>query len=237
MWKAAELMRTLRIVGAMGALVAVVCGCASPGIQAQRVLRYRPDVDDRRPWTWDPSLQGHAGRGPEQAGEVAGKGEDAAQGKILKRGDHLVIYLRGIPEPEEVKNVVDETGTLNLPLVGTIPVDGKKVAEAERLVEKAYVDGGYYQKINVIIVAEEDEYYVRGEVKREGRYPLSRDMTLLQAIATAGGYTDYAKSTQIQLIRGDQVTTYNAKRIEQRKDKDPFIEPGDIIIVSRRVFL
>ena len=59
-------------------------------------------------------------------------------------------------------------------------------------------------------------------------------MTLMKAIATASAYTEFAKKTKVQIIRGQEVMVFNMKRIEAGKDKDPMIERGDSIIVPRR---
>jgi protein involved in polysaccharide export with SLBB domain len=157
--------------------------------------------------------------------------------RVLKRGDKVVIALRDIPTPDEIKDEIDAGGTVNLPLIGIVKLEGKATAEAEDLIEKMYIDGGYYVKISAIVMAEEDEYFVQGEVKREARYPLTRDLTLLQAIATSGGYTDYAKKSQVKIIRGNDVIVVDTNRIEERKDKDPLIKPSDIIVVPRKIFL
>jgi protein involved in polysaccharide export with SLBB domain len=154
--------------------------------------------------------------------------------ELISRGDKLMMDLRGIPTPEGINDVVDNAGNVTLPYIGEVKVEGMSTAAAEALIEKLYIDGGYYKKIDVIIVAEVGDYFVNGEVKREGKYPVRRDLTLLQAIAEAGGYTDFAKSTEIKIIRGDMNLTVDAERVEKRLDRDPLIKAGDIIKVPRR---
>lgn len=155
---------------------------------------------------------------------------------VLKRGDRVNVFLRGIPEPEDISDIVDENGNIKLGLVGSVNVSGLTTAQAETAIEQAYMDGGFYNRIDVIIVSQSDNYFVRGEVQRPGRYPLSGDMTLIQAISTAGGYTDYARQSRVNIIRDGKSHRYNASRIEEQRDPDPAIKPGDIIVVDRRVF-
>lgn len=157
--------------------------------------------------------------------------------RVLRRGDKVHISLRGIPVPESIEYVVDGSGSVSLPLVQPIVVAGLTPAEAGRAIERAYVDGGIYKKITIVLVALGDDYFIRGEVKKPDRYPLTPDLTLLRAIATAGGYTDFAKRTQVRVIRGDDVMVFNAEKVERRRDPDPSIERGDIIVVGRRIFL
>lgn len=155
---------------------------------------------------------------------------------VLKRGDRLIISLRGIRQQEDIQEVIDDRGCVTLPLINAIRIQGLTTADAEKLIEKTYIERGYYNRINVSVVAEEDEYFVRGEVKREGKYILSRDLTLVQAIAEAGGYTDFAKQSKTTVRRGSQILEFNLVKIEKGKDKAPLIEPGDVIVVPRRWF-
>lgn len=152
----------------------------------------------------------------------------------LKEGDKVLVHFRSIPNPESVNYVIDDRGEVNLPHIGKVRVAGRSTSEAETMIQQAYVDGGIYKKITVIIVAQEDEYFVRGEVKREGRYPMSGDLSLLQAITTAGGYTEYADPTKINIIRGAEVIVVNLQKVEQLKEKDVSLKPGDIVVVKRR---
>ena len=226
----------------------LVAGCATDSGPGKRLARYRPEMTNRSPWLWreggGTGTVAPVGIAPQtNATSVAIKvgtppvGSSGLMARVLKRGDKVIIYLRDIPVPDEIKDEVDASGTVNLPLIGIVQVEGKATAEVEDLIEKAYIDGGFYVKMSAIVTAEEDQYFVRGEVKREGRYPLTRDVTLLQAITTAGGYTDYAKERDLKIIRCEEVLVYDGGKIEERKDKDPLIKPGDIVVVPRKIFL
>jgi protein involved in polysaccharide export with SLBB domain len=62
---------------------------------------------------------------------------------------------------------------------------------------------------------------------------LTRNLTVLQALARAGRFTEYADKTRIRLIRGSEVVTVNAVAITDGKQKDITIIPGDVIEVPR----
>lgn len=210
--------------GCAATLLAVnLCGCASFSVEDLRAEPYRPRVDGSRTLVsaWDLDVS---------------RGTADRPLRVLKRGDKLVISLRGIPNPEEIQNVIDDNGNVTLPLIGSVRFEGKTQAEAERAVERAYVEGGYYRKIDAIVVAQDDEYFVQGEVQRPGRYPLSGELTLLQAVSAAGGYTDYANPKRIRIRRGGDARRFNARRIERRRETDPLIRRGDIVVVPRRWF-
>lgn len=155
--------------------------------------------------------------------------------RILEKGDKLVIYLKAIPVPEEIKDVIDHKGEVNLPYIGRVCIAGKSTSDAEKLIEQKYIDEGYYKRITVIIVAQEKVYYVRGEVNRPGVFEIRPETTLLQAIASAGGYTKWAKKTQVKILRDKTILIFDTTQIEGGIIPDPVIEPGDIIVVPQRI--
>jgi hypothetical protein len=240
-------------------LLAALAGCVSAPPPSQRLARYVPETERRDVWDWQRTLDAYA-PGAVDIPESGLPAEEPAEAYVppapereskpwetrganqgswpLRRGDRIAISLRGIPEPEEIMEVVDDYGEITLPLIGNRRVEGMRTLEAERMLTETYVREGFYQegKLTVILVAQDNEYFVRGEVKGPGRYTLSGDLTLLQAIASAGGYTDYARMSKIRVIRDTSVLVFDAARIERRRDEDPDIKPGDIIVVPRKIF-
>ncbi len=154
--------------------------------------------------------------------------------RLLQPGDRLEVYLHGIPEPQQLPVVVDEAGFITMPLIGQVKVSGKTGSEVERQIENIYIKEEYYRNINCVVIPPTIQFFVRGEVKQPGRYPLTRDVTLLQAIALAGGYTEYAQPRRIAILRGSSSFNVNATRVERGEEPSPPIKPGDIIAVPRR---
>lgn len=209
-------------------LAVLVAGCSTAPTPSQRLARYRPSVENANPSAWKSIDSPRPGtNGTFDPGVSTGA-------RPLKRGDGVIISLRGIPNPEDVKDVVDDRGNVNLPLIGTLCLAGKTTSDAERTIEKTYIDKGYYSRINVTVVAQEDEYFVTGEVKRENRYVFTRNLTLMQAIAVAGGFTDFAKESAVRITRDDQVLEVDTQRVRKGRIADPLVKPGDIISVPRR---
>lgn len=221
------MIRSLMCVG----LVALLSGCAGLGL-------HRGEGDHRMA-RYTPSVQGAPKGMPETQGPVetvpVEDDSDAGSQSTLSSGDQVMTFLRGIPEPEELKNVVNASGGITLPYIGQIQVAGLTPSEAERLVERMYVEQGIYRSINVIMVSEEKSYFVQGEVGRQGRYSMSGEVTLLKAIAEAGGYTPFANRRNVKIIRGDEVLFYNARDIAKGDEPDPVIEPNDIVVVLRSI--
>ena len=229
-------------LGGLLALAVLAQGCASNSMDDLRLTRYQPDISGRTYLVPAPDAPPPSVEVPVVPSAAAAKpgthGDHGERAKrTLKRGDMVVIYLRGIPQPDEIKEIIDDLGNVSLPLVDMVEIDGLSTSKAERKIRDAYVNSGFYMDISITIVAQEDEYFVRGEVKREGRYPLTGEITLLKAITAAGGYTDYAKSSKVVVIRdNEEPLIFDCARIERRRDPDPLINPGDIVVVPRRRF-
>lgn len=210
-------------------------GCVSSrGAAAGSSLSaYCPDESGRDVWKWSAGASGGSNvmtATGAQPLEYAG----GSPGRTLRNGDQVEISLTGIPEPAKISNVVKASGFVTLPLVGAVKIAGLTTARAEELIRSAYINQQFYKSIDVIVVAQTGEFYVRGEVKKEGVFPISGDITLAQGIIMAGGYTDYAKKWEVNLIRGSETTIYDAEKSEKGEAENPFIRTGDVIVVPRR---
>jgi len=159
----------------------------------------------------------------------------AEEGSTLHRGSKVLISLRGIPDHEEFSDQIDDRGDVTFTHLGRIKIAGLTTSEAEDLVEQAYIERKIYNQINVIITAEESEYFVQGEVRRPGKYSFTRKVTLLQTISEAGGFTPFANKRKIKVMRDQtkEFAIYDAKAIAGGDDVDPTIRPGDVIDVPR----
>jgi polysaccharide export outer membrane protein len=219
----------------------VLAGCATRDpLMDHRMARWRPDVSaGERDIAEHPGARGRITQpvpvSTNAAGRVEGNGVPRPGERLLKRGDRIIVYLQGIPNPQSIHEEVDGDGNVTLPYIGTVHVEGKTTSEAEAQIEKAYIDAGMYTQLTVIVTAEADEYFISGEVNAKGRYPLTGDITLLKAISTAGDFTDFAKRSKVSIKRGESIMWFNVKRIAEGKDEDPLIEPGDIIDVERGI--
>ncbi len=85
--------------------------------------------------------------------------------------------------------------------------------------------------------------YVDGAVKTPGRLEeeSARPITLVQAIARAGGATERANLKAVQILRKDKVggqtvLTANLNRIRKGKDPDPVLQDGDVVVVAETFF-
>ncbi len=165
---------------------------------------------------------------------------------ILQNGD--VVTIKIYPEDEYIKGgqtEVSSEGNITLPLVGKVQIAGKSVVEAERYLV-AIIDKDYLVNPEVVIEVQQHKkqsIVILGQVKKPGPYELppgSSKLTLLQAIALAGGFTEVANIKKIKIVRQgsgkSQILSANADSIISGKDQDIELEPGDAINVSESLF-
>ena len=229
----------LRAGALLAAVILFACGCISAGPDQHRLPRYLPDISGRNTDLLPFQHDGMEGEDDTNSVTAGLDGNGVARSRVLQDGDKVVIYLQGIPEPLEISDVIDELGKINLPHIETVNIAGMTTHEAERKIEKAYVEGGYYKKIGISVVilsavSKKDAFFVGGEVVRPGTYPLTPDLTLSRAIIAAGGFTDFANQKKVHLSRKDGSTkVVNFKEIEPGREEDPAIKSGDMIMVQR----
>lgn len=120
-------------------------------------------------------------------------------------GDQIAITVFGQPDLS-AEVTVGETGFIMVPLVGTLNVLNLSAAQLETLVARRLKEGGYLKNPGVsaqIRQLRSQQVSVMGEVQRPGRYPLQGRMTVLEALATAGGLTQRADRQVVLLRKSD----------------------------------
>ena len=150
--------------------------------------------------------------------------------------DKLQISVFQAPELTQTVQVTD-LGTINLPLVGEIPVSGKTVKEVERDLTLR-LGASYLQKPQVnVLVAEfnSQRVTISGAIKKPGVYPLTGNTTLLQFVASAGGFDDKSDWTVLVLRQSGgkrMAGKFDVNQIEKGRAEDPIIQSGDYIIAG-----
>ena len=94
-----------------------------------------------------------------------------------------------------------------------------------------------------VTVATQRLFSVLGQVQKPGSFPMQEEtpVTILDAIAEAGGYTNIANPAKVNVRRkgagAEQIFTINAKQMAKDSTQQPFyIQPGDVITVSETIF-
>ncbi len=152
--------------------------------------------------------------------------------------DPLQISFLGIPEEKFLDAIViDERGTITLPYINDpVTAAGLTTSELERKIRRIYTEKKIYRNITINVATSAKNYYIEGEVRQPKEYPLSRRITLLQAIAAAGGYTEYANKKNVSITRNGKIFNMNVKKIEAHPEKDFPVEAGDRIKIHRTFY-
>jgi polysaccharide biosynthesis/export protein len=136
-------------------------------------------------------------------------------------------------------------GTVLLPLIGSISLDGKTVTEATESIQKRYA-AGFVKDPHVLVTVLEyrkSTFSILGQVLRPGIYeiPEGTQMSIVDAVLTAGGFTRTAAENSVRvkrMVKGKAIVfTVKAGSMADSSDVVPFeIEPGDIINVKESWF-
>ncbi len=180
---------------------------------------------------------GGGGTGPSSGGAKAGSGTTGAPAlqDTLRIGDMVDVRFSGTSAPpEDVAERIKEDGTITLSLVGPVPSANKTAGELQKWIQDAYVPK-YYKRLTVTVKTENRVFFVEGEVRRPDRYIYTGEITVLKAVATAGGFSDFAARRRVELIRstGERLII-DASRARDNAEVDATVYPGDRISVPRR---
>jgi polysaccharide export outer membrane protein len=126
---------------------------------------------------------------------------------------------------------LDGEGNFAMPLVGEIRGGGRTARQLENEVELALKSGGYLVEPQVSIeVLNYRPFYIIGEVNNPGSFEYVNGMTVINAVALAGGFTYRADQDDIVISRG------GSSGPEMQAAPDTKVLPGDIIEVQERFF-
>jgi len=147
----------------------------------------------------------------------------------LGPGDTISINV--FQEPElSVESKISTNGTIDYPLIGELKIKGLTLPETENLLDKK-LRGDYLidPQISVSIISHRP-FFVTGAVRSPGGYEYQPGMSVRQAVAVAGDFTDRASRSKIFIIReGSKGTSQKVKLSEQ-------VGPGDTITVKESLF-
>ncbi len=202
--------RQLRRHGALLTILGVLAACSGPA----------------EPPPTPPT--GAAGSSAAVAGTVD-PSADGIAGYRLASGDQIRLTVFRHPDLSG-EFQVDGLGNVSLPLIGQINVDGLSVDRAEDRVRQKLMDGFLVDPQVSVEVLNYRPFYILGEVKNPGSYPFVNGMTVLNAVALAGGFSYRASEGRISVTRG------GSGGREFRAGPDTAILPGDIINVPERFF-
>lgn len=126
---------------------------------------------------------------------------------------------------------VDSNGQVSIPLAGHVPAAGLTTKQLERSIASALAKGIVRDPRVNVEIALYRPYYILGEVKKGGEYPYRLGLTVMDAVASAGGFTYRANENKVYLRRSGA----GAEEI-YALDAPILVLPGDNIRVPERFF-
>ena len=163
---------------------------------------------------------------------------------VLSPNDVIVMTVY---QEDELKTetTVDVNGTVMLPLVGEVKVGGMTLPQATAKIQQLY-DKDYLvnPQVNLIVGKFSERHFaVLGQVQRPGSFdfPQNEPVSLLQAIAMAGGYTRLGAPSKVSVRRIEngvpKIYHLDADQLAQDLKKKTFqVLPNDVITVGERTF-
>ncbi|HEX4038321.1 MAG TPA: polysaccharide biosynthesis/export family protein [Acidobacteriaceae bacterium] len=167
----------------------------------------------------------------------------AAQGhdNMYIIGDDDVLEVFVWKEPELSKSItVRPDGRISMPLVGELSAAGKTPLQLEHDIKDKLLT--YMTDPQVVVIVQKinsENFNVMGQVARPGSYPLTVTTTVMDAIAMAGGFKDFAKKKSVRILRGnpngtESRFTFNYETYIKGKHPQENIrlQPGDTVVVN-----
>lgn len=131
--------------------------------------------------------------------------------------------------------LVRPDGKITMPLIGDVDAAGFTPEQLQasivgKLKEK------YLQSPDVtvlVLAVNSKKFYIHGEVNNPGAYPLIVPTTVLEGLASAHGFRDFANLKKIRILRGNEQFKFNYKDITHGKhtEENIYLQPGDHIII------
>lgn len=158
--------------------------------------------------------------------------------RLLQPGDVIAVDVFREPELGAQKLTIDETGFVQLPLIGQLSAAGLSPMEFSQRVEER-LGARYLRNPRVtvaLVTAVPRTVTVEGQVKAPGIYPLARNDTLLSSLARAGSPTELAKLNEVVVFRtvnGQRMgAVFDVRTIRVGQAPDPQIIDGDTVVVG-----
>ncbi|WOK36507.1 polysaccharide biosynthesis/export family protein [Sphingomonas sp. C3-2] len=150
----------------------------------------------------------------------------------LGAGDEIRVTVYGL-DPMNNSYVVGDAGTISMPLIETIAVDGKTIPEVESAIASAISARQLVARAPSVSaqIQKYRPFFIMGEVQRPGQYPYVPGLTVNSAVSIAGGYTFRANTKAVVIKRKTKTGM-----VKGQTGPDGQVWPGDTIEVSESWF-
>lgn len=156
---------------------------------------------------------------------------------LVRPLDMLNITVFGAPDLSRTVRV-GSTGVFDYPLIGAVQANGRSQAEIGYEIETR-LSGNFVRDPDVTVEFGEriGQYItVGGEVRTPGQFAVLQPMTLMEAVARAGGSTEFSRLSEVLIFReidGQRyIGVYDVRGIQRGNYPDPRVYPHDIVMVG-----
>ncbi len=157
---------------------------------------------------------------------------------VIGPDDLLVVNVW--KEPEISRSVlVRPDGRISLPLIGDLPANGRTPVQLRDDIKLQL--RGYLSDPEVTVIVQEArsrKFNILGEVEHPGSYALGKSMTVLDAIAMAGGFREFAKTTKVFILRANPDGSHTRIPFNYKEairgtalNQNPELQPHDTVVV------
>ena len=149
---------------------------------------------------------------------------------VIQRGDKIKVTVYGEDNLNGIYDV-DPTGSISIPLAGTVRAAGRSRVELQREIARRY-KSEYLQDPKVTVeVASFRPIYIFGEAEKPGEYPYRSGLNLISAVTMAGGFTYRASRTYV-------LVQHPGEEVWRQYPLSPLVAivPGDLIRIPERYF-
>jgi polysaccharide export outer membrane protein len=154
-------------------------------------------------------------------------------------GPEDVLTIDVWKEPEISRTVpVRRDGKISLPLLNDVQAAGLTPTQLSSEIEEKLLESIIKPQVTVIVTQMSSQrIYVLGQVTRGGAYPLAPDLTAMQALSIAGGFTPFANLKKIYIMRTEngksKILPINYKELAAglKPQQNIHLKPGDTIVV------
>jgi polysaccharide export outer membrane protein len=159
----------------------------------------------------------------------------AATSNRIAPNDTLDVNVFKVADLSAKKLIVESSGAISLPLIGSVKVAGLTINQAENTITQRLKKYMQDPKVSVVRTdkAVSNRVTVEGEVKSPGVFPIKGNLSFLQAIAMAQGLSEVAESRNVLFYRDGARHSVNLDLVRNGKIADPMLRGDDRIIVLK----
>ena len=157
--------------------------------------------------------------------------QGAAQAYVLGAGDTVRVTTFGEQDLTGQFRISD-SGVLDVPLLGQVRAGGQTVEGLSQEISAQLKRRNLFRDPHVSVeVVSYRPVFILGEVAKPGEYPYEPGMTVLRAVAIAGGFTYRAITDRASILRVE-----GEQGVETRAGRGTLVQPGDVVSIYERVF-